>query len=72
MRSSVCFGHSLKCPTLLLRGTEERPFDADHKLLVERATSVGSKIDHRLLPGTHNGVVPHAVDESIRYFNNFV
>ncbi|MEJ8311101.1 alpha/beta hydrolase family protein [Agrobacterium larrymoorei] len=72
MRSSVCFGHSLKCPTLLLRGTEERPFDADHKLLVKRATSVGSKIDHRLLPGTHNGVVPHAVDESIRFFNNFV
>ncbi|MGL4094524.1 alpha/beta hydrolase family protein [Agrobacterium cavarae] len=72
MRSSVCFGHSLKCPTLLLRGTEERPFDADHKLLVERATAVGAKISHRLLPGTHNGVVPHAVDESIRFFNNFV
>ncbi len=72
MRSSVCFGHSLKCPTLLLRGTEERPFDADHKLLVERATAVGTKISHRLLPGTHNGVVPHAVDESIRFFNNFV
>ncbi|PVE49687.1 hypothetical protein DC430_24265, partial [Rhizobium rhizogenes] len=54
-------------------GTHGRcAFDADHKLLVERATAVGAKISHRLLPGTHNGVVPHAVDESIRFFNNFV
>ncbi|WP_296017210.1 alpha/beta fold hydrolase [uncultured Agrobacterium sp.] len=71
MRSSVCFGHSLKCPTLMLRGTQERPFDADHELLMSRATSVGTKIDHQLLPGTHNGVVPHAVDESIKFFNAF-
>ncbi|MDS7596433.1 alpha/beta fold hydrolase [Agrobacterium tumefaciens] len=71
MRSSVCFGPSLKCPTLLLRGTEERPFDADHQLFVERAWTSGFRIDKKLLPGTHNGVVPGAVDESIRFFNQF-
>jgi dienelactone hydrolase len=68
MRSSVCFGASLKCPTLLLRGTEERPFDANDQLLIERARSAGAAIDHRLLPGNHNGVVPGAVAESIRFF----
>ncbi|WP_421361818.1 alpha/beta hydrolase family protein [Agrobacterium rosae] len=71
MRSSVCFGPSLKCPTLLLRGTEERPFDADHKLLMERVQSAGMRIDNMLLPGSHNGVVPGAVVESIRFFNQF-
>ncbi|NTJ41588.1 S9 family peptidase [Agrobacterium larrymoorei] len=71
MRSSVCFGPSLKCPTLLLRGMEERPFDADHRLLMDRARSAGMHISHRLLPGTHNGVVPGAVVESIRFFNEF-
>lgn len=71
MRSSVCFGPSLKCPTLLLRGTEERPFDADHKLLMERVRSAGMQIDNMLLNGTHNGVVPGAVVESIRFFNQF-
>ncbi|MCZ7451170.1 prolyl oligopeptidase family serine peptidase [Agrobacterium rhizogenes] len=72
MRSSVCFGPSLKCPALLLRGTEERPFDADHQLFVDRALTSGFKVDKKLLPGTHNGVVPHAVEESIRLFNAFV
>jgi dipeptidyl aminopeptidase/acylaminoacyl peptidase len=71
MRSSVCFGPSLKCPTLLLRGSEERPFDADHKLLMERARLAGMPIDNMLLPGNHNGVVPGAVVESIRFFNQF-
>ncbi|MCQ1849868.1 alpha/beta hydrolase family protein [Neorhizobium galegae] len=69
MRSSVCFGHSLKCPTLLLRGTEERPFDADHQLLMDRAKSAGVPIEAKLLPGNHNGVVPGAVAESIRFFS---
>lgn len=72
MRSSVCFGPSLKCPTLLLRGMEERPFDADHQLFVDRALTCGFKIDKKLLPGNHNGVVPHAVEESIRLFNAFI
>jgi dipeptidyl aminopeptidase/acylaminoacyl peptidase len=71
MRSSVCFGGSLKCPTLLLRGSEERPFDKDHQLLVDRARSAGVSIDRKLLPGSHNGVVPGAVVESIRFFNQF-
>ena len=71
MRSSVCFAPSLKCPTLLLRGTEERPFDKDHQLLVDRARAVGVAIDRKLLPGSHNGVVPGAVTESIRFFNQF-
>ncbi|MGE8584507.1 alpha/beta hydrolase family protein [Agrobacterium tumefaciens] len=71
MRSSVCFGPSLKCPALLLRGTEERPFDADHQLFVDRAVYSGFKVDKKLLPGTHNGVVPGAVTESIRFFNEF-
>jgi dipeptidyl aminopeptidase/acylaminoacyl peptidase len=70
MRSSVCYGTSLKCPTLLLRGTEERPFDANHQLLIERARSAGVKIEAKLLPGTHNGVVPGAVAESIRFFRH--
>ncbi|WP_440409707.1 alpha/beta hydrolase family protein [Neorhizobium petrolearium] len=69
MRSSVCFAPSLKCPTLLLRGTEERPFDKDHQLLMDRARSAGVSIEARTLPGTHNGVVPGAVAESIRFFN---
>jgi dipeptidyl aminopeptidase/acylaminoacyl peptidase len=69
MRSSVCFGPSLKCPTLLLRGTEERPFDKDHQLLMERARTAGISIEAKMLPGTHNGVVPGAVHESIRFFN---
>jgi dipeptidyl aminopeptidase/acylaminoacyl peptidase len=69
MRSSACFGPSLKCPTLLLRGTQERPFDKDHELLMERARSAGISIEAKLLPGTHNGVVPGAVEESIRFFN---
>jgi dipeptidyl aminopeptidase/acylaminoacyl peptidase len=69
MRSSVCFGASLKCPTLLLRGTEERPFDQDHQLLLDRVRSAGMWIDKDFLPGTHNGVVPGAVAESIRFFN---
>ncbi|MCJ9674191.1 MULTISPECIES: S9 family peptidase [Neorhizobium] len=72
MRSSVCFGHSLKCPTLLLRGTEERPFDADHQLLMDRAKSTGVSIEAKLLPGNHNGVVPGAVAESIRFFNQVI
>lgn len=71
MRSSVCFGPSLKCPTLLLRGTEERPFDADHQLLIDRVRSAGTAIETKLLPGTHNGVVPGAVAESVRFFNQF-
>lgn len=71
MRSSVCFGHSLKCPTLLLRGSEERPFDADHELLIERVRTAGMPIDKLILPGNHNGVVPGAVIESIRFFNQF-
>ncbi len=69
MRSSVCFGPSLKCPTLLLRGTEERPFDRDHQLLMDRARAAGVSIEAKTLPGTHNGVVPGAVHESIRFFN---
>lgn len=68
MRSSVCFGPSLKCPTLLTRGTEERPFDRDHQLLIDRVRAVGTHIDTKMLPGTHNGVVPGAVAESIRFF----
>lgn len=71
MRSSVCFGPSLKCPTLLLRGSEERPFDADHELLMERVQAARMPIDKMLLPGNHNGVVPGAVGESIRFFNQF-
>ncbi|SFB04652.1 Alpha/beta hydrolase family protein [Rhizobium sp. NFR07] len=71
MRSSVCFAPSLKCPTLLLRGAQENPYDQDHLLLIERARSAGLAIDKALLPGTHNGVVPGAVDESIRFFNRF-
>lgn len=71
MRSSVCFGHSLKCPTLLLRGTEERPFDRNHQLTIDRARAVGVSIDHRLLPGSHNGMVPGAVAESIRFFRSY-
>jgi dipeptidyl aminopeptidase/acylaminoacyl peptidase len=70
MRSSVCYGTSLKCPTLLLRGTEERPYDANHQLLIERARSAGVSIEAKLLPGTHNGVVPGAVEESIRFFRH--
>ena len=70
MRSSVCFGPSLKCPALLLRGDEERPFDADHQLFVDRALTSGFKVDKKLLPGTHIGVVPGAVVESIRFFNH--
>lgn len=69
MRSSVCFAPSLKCPTLLLRGSEERPFDADHQLLIDRVRAVGTRIETKILPGTHNGVVPGAVHESIRFFN---
>lgn len=71
MRSSVCFGPSLKCPALLVRGTQERPFDRDHTLFVERALTSGFTVDKALLPGTHNGVVPGAVAESIRFFNSF-
>jgi dipeptidyl aminopeptidase/acylaminoacyl peptidase len=71
MRSSVCFAASLKCPTLLLRGTQERPFDRDHELLIDRARSAGIPIAKAILPGTHNGVVPGAVMESIRFFNRF-
>lgn len=71
MRSSVCFGPSLKCPTLLLRGSEERPFDADHELLMERVRTAKMPIDRMLLPGNHNGVVPGAIAESIRFFNQF-
>ncbi len=71
MRSSVCFGPSLKCPALLVRGTQERPFDRDHTLFVERALTSGFTVDKTLLPGTHNGVVPGAVAESIRFFNSF-
>ncbi len=71
MRSSACFGTSLKCPTFLLRGSEERPFDKDHDLLIERARSAGVSIDKKILPGTHNGVVPGAVAESIHFFNQF-
>ncbi|WP_320199143.1 alpha/beta hydrolase family protein [Agrobacterium sp. rho-13.3] len=71
MRSSVCFGPSLKCPTLLLRGSEERPFDADHKLLMNRVLSAGIMIDNMVLPGTHNGVVPAAVAQSIHFFDHF-
>jgi len=69
MRSSACFGASLKCPTLLLRGTEERPFDRDHQLLMDRAHAAGISIEAKTLPGNHNGVVPGAVHESIRFFN---
>ena len=29
----------------------------------------GVSIDAKMLPGTHNGVVPGAVAESIRFFN---
>jgi dipeptidyl aminopeptidase/acylaminoacyl peptidase len=72
MRSSVCFGSSLKCPTLLLRGTEERPFDQDHQLLIDRVRAAGTSIEAKMLPGTHNGVVPGAVHESIRFFNQFM
>ncbi|GGF98830.1 aminopeptidase [Rhizobium wenxiniae] len=71
MRSSACFGASLKCPTYLLRGSEERPFDKDHELLMERARSASVSIEKKLLPGTHNGVVPGAVVESIHFFNQF-
>ncbi|MFD1745406.1 alpha/beta hydrolase family protein [Rhizobium helianthi] len=71
MRSSVCFAASIKCPTLLLRGTEERPFDRAHELTVERARAAGVTINHRLLPGTHNGVVPGAIAESIRFFKQY-
>jgi dipeptidyl aminopeptidase/acylaminoacyl peptidase len=71
MRSSVCFGKSLKCPTLLLRGSEERPFDEDHHLLMERVRSAGVSIDKKVMPGTHSGVVLGAVAESIRFFNQF-
>lgn len=71
MRSSACFGASLKCPTFLLRGSQERPFDKDHELLMERAKAAGMTIDRKLLPGTHNSVVPGAVAESIRFFNQF-
>lgn len=71
MRSSACFGASLKCTTFLLRGSEERPFDKDHELLMERARSAGISIDKKILPGTHNGVVPGAVAESIHFFNQF-
>lgn len=71
MRSSVCFGPSLKCPTLLLRGSEERPFDADHELLMERVRDARMPIDKMLLPGNHSGVVPGAVLESIRFFDQF-
>ncbi|MBP2547619.1 dipeptidyl aminopeptidase/acylaminoacyl peptidase [Neorhizobium galegae] len=70
MRSSVCFAPSLKCPTLLLRGSEERPFDQNHLLFIERAQSAGISIDKKILPGTHNGVVPGAVAESIRFFKS--
>lgn len=71
MRSSVCFGASIKCPTLLLRGTEERPFDRNHQLTIDRARGAGQHIDHRVLPGNHNGVVPGAVAESIRFFKEY-
>lgn len=71
MRSSVCFGGSLKSPTLLLRGTEERPFDKNHQLTIERGRAAGIRVDHRLMPGTHNGVVPGAVVESIRFFKEY-
>lgn len=71
MRSSVCFAPSLKCPTLLLRGDAERPFDADHELLMERARAARVSIDKKILPGNHNGVVPGAVVESIRFFSQF-
>lgn len=71
MRSSVCFGTSLKSPTLLLRGTEERPFDKNHQLTIDRGRSAGIRVDHSLLPGTHNGVVPGAVVESIRFFKEY-
>lgn len=70
MRSSVCFGSSLKCPTLLLRGSDERPYDASHQLLIDRARSVGVAIEAKLMPGNHNGVVPGAVSESIRFFRH--
>jgi dipeptidyl aminopeptidase/acylaminoacyl peptidase len=72
MRSSVCFGTSLKCPTLLLRGRQENPYDEDHQLLIDRASSAGMTIGKELLPGSHTGVVPGAVAESIRFFNRFV
>jgi dipeptidyl aminopeptidase/acylaminoacyl peptidase len=72
MRSSACFAPSLKCPTFLLRGSEEQPFDKDHQLLIDRVKAAGGKISTKILPGTHTGVVPGAVHESIRFFNQFM
>ncbi|AYD00083.1 prolyl oligopeptidase family serine peptidase [Neorhizobium sp. NCHU2750] len=71
MRSSVCFGKSLKCPAFLFRGNQEQPFDQDHQLLIDRVREAGISIDRKLLPGTHNGVVPGAIGESIKFFNQF-
>jgi dipeptidyl aminopeptidase/acylaminoacyl peptidase len=69
MRSAVCFAHSVQCPMLLLRGTEEGRFQQRHSLFIERARAGGVSIDQKQIPGDHNGAVPGAIAESIRFFN---
>lgn len=69
MRSAICFAPSLKCPTLLLRGTEESHFTARHTLLVSRVKHAGISIQERHIPGNHNGSLPGAIAESIRFFH---
>lgn len=69
MRSAICFAPSLKCPTLLMRGTEESHFTERHTLLVSRVKHAGISIQERHIPGNHNGSLPGAIAESIRFFH---
>lgn len=69
VRSALCYAGSFKCPVHVLHGTEERHFNDRNALLAKRARGAGVRIAQSILPGNHTTVIPHAVHDSIRFFD---
>lgn len=68
MRSALSYATSLKCPVLMLHGSEETHSEAAVRLTAERAQAAGLKVSHGIIKGGHTSAIPGESAESLRFF----
>jgi dipeptidyl aminopeptidase/acylaminoacyl peptidase len=68
VRSPVAYATSFKCPARLYYGSEEGYFDAETRRTAMLAKAGGLDVEAVVVPGDHNGCVPEALRQAVRFF----
>ena len=68
MRSAACFAGSIKCPMLMLHGSEEHGSEQAMQLMASRAEAAHLPVRRGVVPGSHTGAIPRETAESLAFF----